>query len=119
MASEGVQITGPRGDRFDELRTPRPFTCRGAGREVGGRRAELLVAREARQQEMSAGAKLDFLEGPGDPGDPDWRVARPCPGLATGAWRSPARPTGNDDQRAELRGNVWLADFEDATAPIW
>ena len=46
------------------------------------RRAELLAARAARQEELSAGAMLDFLPGTRRiREDTAWRVAPPAPGL--------------------------------------
>ena len=62
MTSEGVEITGPKGDRFDEVLTPDAVSLVAAlQRELGPRRAELLAARVTRQVELSAGGTLDFL----------------------------------------------------------
>jgi malate synthase len=83
MASDGVEITGPKRDRFDEVLTPGAVGLVAAlHRELGGRRAELLAARAARQQELSAGGTLDFLAAT-QPirDDRAWRVAAPAPGL--------------------------------------
>ena len=76
MASEGVEITGPREDRYDEILTPAALSLIAAlQRELGGRRAGLLAARAARQQELSAGAMLDFLPATQRiRDDPGWRV---------------------------------------------
>ena len=53
MASEGVQITGPQGDRYEEVLTPEAVSLIAAlQRELGARRAELLAARQARQVEL-------------------------------------------------------------------
>jgi malate synthase len=122
MASEGVQITGSRGDRFDEVLTPEAVDLVAAlQRELGGRRAELLAARAARQQELSAGAMLDFLPGTrAIREDPDWRVAAPAPGLVDRR----VEITGPTDRKMTINAlnsgaNVWLADFEDANTPLW
>jgi malate synthase len=127
MASDGVemtgvQITGPRGDRFDEVLTPEAIDLVAAlQREFGGRRAELLAARAARQQELSAGAMLDFLPGTrAIREDPDWRVAAPAPGLVDRR----VEITGPTDRKMTINAlnsgaNVWLADFEDANTPLW
>jgi malate synthase len=49
MASDGVEITGPKRDRFDEVLTPGAVGLVAAlQRELGGRRTELLAARAAR-----------------------------------------------------------------------
>ena len=95
MTSEGVEITGPMGDRFDEVLTPGAVGLVAAlHRELGGRRTELLAARAARQRELSAGAMLDFLPATRPiRDDPEWRVAAPARAWWTGGWRSPARPT--------------------------
>jgi malate synthase len=127
MASDGVQmagvqIIGPRGDRFDEVLTPEAIGLVAAlQRELGGRRAELLAARAARQRELSAGAMLDFLPGTrAIRDDPDWRVAAPAPGLVDRR----VEITGPTDRKMTINAlnsgaNVWLADFEDANTPLW
>ena len=47
---EGVQITGPVGDRYDEILTDEALTLIVAlHRELGSRRAELLAVRDRRQ----------------------------------------------------------------------
>src|SRR5258705_3730423 len=82
MTSEGVEITGPRGDRFDEVLTPDAVSLVAAlQRELGPRRAELLAARSARQVDLSAGGTLDFLTATqAVRDDPRWRVAAPPAG---------------------------------------
>jgi malate synthase len=122
MASEGMEITGPREDRYDEVLSPGALSLVAAlQRELGGRRAELLAARAARQQELSAGAMLDFLpatERIRD--DPHWRVAAPAPGLVDRR----VEITGPTDRKMTINAlnsgaKVWLADFEDANTPFW
>src|ERR1039458_5634959 len=83
MTSEGVEITGPMGDRFDEVLTPEAVSLVAAlQRELGSLRKELLAARATRQVELSAGGTLDFLAATqAIRDDPDWRVAAPAPGL--------------------------------------
>ncbi|HUY47011.1 MAG TPA: malate synthase A [Streptosporangiaceae bacterium] len=122
MASEGVEITGPREDRYDEILTPAALSLIAAlQRELGGRRAELLAARAARQQELSAGAMLDFLPATRRiRDDPGWRVAAPAPGLVDRR----VEITGPTDRKMTINAlnsgaKVWLADFEDANTPFW
>jgi malate synthase len=120
--TERVEITGPYGDRYDEILTPQAIDLIAAlHAELGPRRSELLAARRRRQAELSGGAMLDFLpETASIRADPGWRVAPPAPGL--------------DDRRVEITGptdkkmtinalnsgaKVWLADFEDANTPLW
>ena len=122
MASEGVEITGPMGDRFDEVLTPGAVSLVAAlQRELGPRRAELLAARATRQVELSAGGTLDFLPATrAIRDDPEWRVAAPAPGLVDRR----VEITGPTDRKMTINAlnsgaKVWLADFEDANTPLW
>ncbi|HUZ35066.1 MAG TPA: malate synthase A [Streptosporangiaceae bacterium] len=121
-AGEGVEITGPPADRYDEILTPDALRLIAAlQRELGGRRAELLAARAARQEELSAGGTLDFLPGTRQVrDDPGWRVAPPAPGLVDRR----VEITGPTERKMTINAlnsgaNVWLADFEDANTPLW
>ncbi|KAF4408783.1 malate synthase A [Streptomyces lycii] len=84
------------------------------------RRDELLAARRERRAEIARTAALDFLPQTAHIREGDWQVA-------------PA-PAALDDRRVEITGptdrrmtvnalnsgaRVWLADFEDASAPTW
>ena len=119
---DGIEVTGPVRDRYEEILTPQALDLVARlQRELGPRRAELLAARAARQQELSSGASLDYLPGTEHiRADRGWRVAPPAPGLV--------------DRRVEITGpteakmtinalnsgaKVWLADFEDANTPLW
>jgi malate synthase len=122
MASEGAEITGPKRDRFDEVLTPEAVGLVAAlQRELGGRRTELLAARAARQQELSAGGTLDFLAATQPVrDDSQWRVAAPAPGLVDRR----VEITGPTDRKMAINAlnsgaKVWLADFEDANTPLW
>jgi malate synthase len=122
MASEGVEITGPKGDRFDEVLTPDAVSLVAAlQRELGPRRAELLAARATRQVDLSAGGMLDFLPATrAIRDDPGWRVAAPAPGLVDRR----EEITGPTDRKMTINAlnsgaKVWLADFEDANTPLW
>ena len=81
--TESVQITGPSGDRYDEILTPQAIDLIAAlHAELAPRRFEALAARRRRQAELSRGAMLDFLpETAGIREDSSWRVAAPAPGL--------------------------------------
>jgi malate synthase len=121
-ADEGVEITGPPGDRYDEILTPGALgLIASLQREFGARRAELLAARAARQEEISAGGTFDFLPATRQVrDDPDWRVAPPAPGL----WDRRVEITGPTERKMTINAlnsgaNVWLADFEDANTPLW
>src|SRR5262252_4601496 len=121
-AVEGVEITGPRGDRYDEILTPDALRLLASlQRELGPRRAQLLAARETRQVEISAGGTFDFLPGSRQIRDDlAWRVAAPAPGLVDRR----VEITGPTERKMTVNAlnsgaNVWLADFEDANTPLW
>jgi malate synthase len=120
--TERVEITGPYGDRYDEILTPQAIDLIATlHAELGPRRSELLAARRRRQAELSGGAMLDFLpETAAIRADPDWRVAALAPGLADRR----VEITGPTDKKMTINAlnsgaNVWLADFEDANTPLW
>ena len=120
--TDGVEITGPSGDRYDEILTPEAngllATLHG---ELGTRRAELLAARQQRQAEIIAGGSLDFLpETRHIREDPAWQVALPAAGLADRR----VEITGPTEKKMAVNAlnsgaKVWLADFEDANSPLW
>src|SRR5579859_785323 len=120
--TERVEITGPYGDRYDEILTPQAIdllaTLHG---ELADRRGECLAARRARQAQIQAGGTLDFLESSRDIREDDtWRVAPLAPGLNDRR----VEITGPTDKKMTINAlnsgaNVWLADFEDANTPLW
>src|SRR5438034_3759868 len=120
--TERVEITGPYGDRYDEILTPQAIDLIAAlHAELGPRRSELLTARRRRQAELSGGAMLDFLPETAEiREDASWRVAEPAPGLVDRR----VEITGPTDKKMTINAlnsgaNVWLADFEDANTPLW
>ncbi|MEV4834851.1 malate synthase A [Nonomuraea sp. NPDC049486] len=116
-----MEITGPMLDRFDEVLTPEALSfLTTLQREFGGRRLELLEARQARQRELAAGGTLDFLPETKEIREGDWRVAPPAPGLEDRR----VEITGPVDRKMTINAlnsgaKVWLADFEDANSPLW
>ncbi len=119
---QGIEITGAIRDRFGEILTPEAIDLVVAlQRELLPRRAELLAARARRQEELIAGATLDFLPGTAAIREDDtWRVALPSPGLVDRR----VEITGPTDQKMTINAlnsgaRVWLADFEDANTPLW
>ncbi|UXY22748.1 malate synthase A [Streptomyces cynarae] len=85
------------------------------------RRDELLARRAERRAEIARTSTLDFL--------PETAAIR-----ADDSWRVAPAPEALDDRRVEITGptdrkmtinalnsgaRVWLADFEDASAPTW
>src|SRR6201997_505625 len=120
--SERVQITGPSGDRYDEILTPQPIELIATlHAELAPRRFEALAARRRRQAELSRGAMLDFLPETAEiREDASWRVTAPAPGLVDRR----VEMTGPTDKKMTINAlnsgaNVWLADFEDANTPLW
>jgi malate synthase len=119
---EGIQVNGPVRDRYTEILTPQALDLVALlQRELGPRRKELLAERAARQQELIAGAALDFLPGTAQiRADRSWRVASPAPGLVDRR----VEITGPTDKKMTINAlnsgaKVWLADFEDANTPLW
>src|SRR5258708_29719569 len=94
--TERVEITGPYGDRYDEILTPQAIDLIAAlHAELGPRRSELLAARRRRQAELSGGAMLDFLpETAGIREDLHWRGAAPPAPRGPPRARAP-RPPGH------------------------
>jgi malate synthase len=121
-APPNVEITGPAGDRYDEILTPQALDLLAALHgELGERRRELLAARRSRQAQLSSGAMLDFLpETAHIREDASWHVAAPAPGLEDRR----VEITGPTDRKMTINAlnsgaSVWLADFEDANTPLW
>ncbi|MEV6103692.1 malate synthase A [Streptomyces sp. NPDC051940] len=90
-------------------------------RRFAPRRDELLVRRAERRAEIARTSTLDFL--------PETAAIR-----ADDGWRVAPAPAALEDRRVEITGptdrkmtinalnsgaRVWLADFEDASAPTW
>ncbi|NGO73583.1 malate synthase A [Streptomyces boncukensis] len=84
------------------------------------RRDELLARRTARRAEIARTAALDFLPETAHIRDGDWRVAECPPALQDRR----VEITGPTDRKMAVNAlnsgaKVWLADFEDASAPTW
>ncbi|MCI4046278.1 MULTISPECIES: malate synthase A [unclassified Streptomyces] len=90
-------------------------------RQFTPRRNELLARRGERRAEIARTSTLDFL--------PETAAVR-----ADDSWKVAPAPAALDDRRVEITGptdrkmtinalnsgaKVWLADFEDASAPTW
>ncbi|WP_327190935.1 malate synthase A [Streptomyces xinghaiensis] len=108
-------------ERQEEILTPEALAFLGElHHRFTRRRDELLALRKERREEIARTGTLDFLPATADIREGDWQVA-------------PA-PEALNDRRVEITGptdrkmtinalnsgaRVWLADFEDATAPTW
>lgn len=115
-------LTGPLGERYEEVLTPSALELVLAlERELGSRRLELLEARRRQVEELAAGGSLGFLPQTRHIRDDDtWRVAAPAPGLEDRR----VEITGPTDRKMTINAlnsgaKVWLADHEDANTPRW
>ena len=119
--SGNAKIIGAIEDRYDEVLTPEALAfVTDLQRKFGPRRAELLERRRARRQEAADTGRLDFLAETKEIREDDsWQVAPPADLV---------------DRRVEITGptekkmlvnalnsgaKVFMADFEDASAPNW
>lgn len=116
-----VADTAPAVERAEEVLTDAALAFLGElHRRFAPRRAELLARRKERREEIARTGTLDFLADTAHIREGDWRVAD--------------APAALDDRRVEITGptdrkmtinalnsgaRIWLADFEDASAPTW
>src|SRR5918912_1832041 len=119
---DGLEITGPIEDRFDEILTPRALERVALlHRQLNGRRLERLAARQERVRALADGAGLGFLEETRSIREDDsWQVAHPAPGLVDRR----VEMTGPTDRKMTINAlnsgaKCWLADQEDANSPLW
>ncbi|WP_424465670.1 malate synthase A [Pseudoclavibacter helvolus] len=117
-----LTVTGPAGDRFDEILTPEAlqFVLR-LHDQFAGRRHERLLARMQGRKAVENGRDFRFLsETAAIRADRSWRVAGAGPGLEDRR----VEITGPTDRKMTINAlnsgaNAWLADLEDATSPTW
>ncbi|MDQ0314073.1 malate synthase A [Amorphus orientalis] len=118
---EGVEIKAALGPGYDEILTPEALSfLADLHRNFDKQRQERLQARQVRQREFDGGTLPDFL--------PDTKDVR------EGTWSIAGIPEDLKDRRVEITGpvdrkmvvnalnsgaKVFMADFEDATAPTW
>ena len=117
----GVSITGAPVDRFDEIldRPSLEFLAE-LHRRFGQRRQELLSLRAERDERLNAGHCYEFLAETAEVRRAEWQVLEPAPGLIDRR----VEITGPTDRKMTVNAlnsgaRVWLADFEDATTPLW
>ncbi|MEU9799163.1 malate synthase A [Streptomyces sp. NPDC051000] len=89
-------------------------------RRFAPRRAELLARRGERRAEIARTSTLDFLPDTAQVREGDWKVA-PAPAALNDRR---VEITGPTDRKMTINAlnsgaTVWLADFEDASAPTW
>src|ERR1700744_5699577 len=116
-----VTIAGSQGPAEAEILTPKALEFLGAlASNFEAERQRLLAARVARAEALRTGRLYDFLPETASVRQGDWRVA--------------PIPADLEDRRTEITGpvdrkmvinalnagsNVFMADFEDSTAPTW
>jgi len=116
-----IQVTGPVEGRAAEVLTPEALAfVADLHRRFDARRRELLAARQARQARFDAGELPDFLAETADVRAADWTVA-PVP---ADLLDRRVEITGPVDRKMIINAlncgaKVFMADFEDATAPTW
>ncbi|MYW44284.1 malate synthase A, partial [Streptomyces sp. SID161] len=117
-----VHVLAPAGERHDEILTPAALDFLGhLAAAFGTRRNDLMRERRRQVLRLASGSPLDFpMVTSAIRADPSWRVAPPAPGLSDRR----VEITGPPDRRMTVNAlnsgaAVWMADFEDATAPTW
>ena len=120
-ATEQVKLKGPVSGRASEVLTPEALEfVAGLQREFGGRRLELLKARDERQARLDAGEAPQFLDGTETVRESEWRVAPAAKDLQDRR----VEITGPTDRKMLINAlnsgaRVFMADFEDANTPTW
>ncbi|MFZ0090196.1 MAG: malate synthase A [Solirubrobacteraceae bacterium] len=116
-----LELRGPSDPAFDEILTPDALEfVAELETEFGGRRRELLEARERRRARLAAGESLGFREDTASVRDGDWTVA-PVPDALAQRW---VEITGPTDRKLVINAlnsgaDGFMADFEDANSPTW
>ncbi|MFI0757031.1 malate synthase A [Streptomyces anulatus] len=117
-----VRVLAASGDRHDEILTPAALDFLGRLATAFGERRQWLLKERRRQAiRLATGSPLDFpVAGSGVRADRSWTVAAPAPGLADRRVEITGPPERRTAVNALNSGAcVWMADFEDATAPTW
>ena len=117
-----LEVTGPLGDRYDEILTPDALEFLAELHErFAGTRHGLLAARLQTRVDTANGRDPKFLSATESIRlDPSWSVAGAGPGLEDRR----VEITGPTDRKMAINAlnsgaKVWLADQEDATSPTW
>jgi malate synthase len=117
----GIDVKGRMSPEYAEILTPNAlaFAAR-LQRTFGGRRAELLERRHARQNELDAGRLPDFLAETRSVRDGDWT----CGSIPQDLRDRRVEITGPVDRKMIINAlnsgaSVFMADFEDANTPSW
>ncbi|WP_432548719.1 malate synthase A [Kineococcus sp. SYSU DK004] len=123
MRRTDVEVLGELRPRYREVLTPDALALVALLHDAfAGRRADLLAQRQRRTERLLSGEeRLGFRpETRHVREDPRWRVPPPAPGLERRHVEITGPPTRAMTVNALNSGaDVWMADFEDATAPTW
>jgi malate synthase len=118
---DGVAILGPIGVGYDSILTPEALAFLAAmERKFGQRRRDLLAHRIEMQAKIDAGWLPDFLPETKSVRDGDWSITS----IPHDLMNRRVEITGPVDRKMIINAlncgaNVFMADFEDATAPTW
>jgi malate synthase len=120
-AVPGVTVVGRVSTEYREILTPAALSFLASlSRRFEGRRRDLLRSRAIRQSALDYGALPDFPSGTAWIRDQDWTVA-PIP---ADLLDRRVEISGPVDRKSVVRSlnsgaNVFMADFEDGSAPTW
>ena len=118
---EGVIISGDITPEYARVLTPEALNfVAGLHREFEATRGQLLNRRAEKQKRYDEGALPDFLEDTKDIRTRDWHIAAIPEPLQNRA----VEITGPVDRKMIVNAlnsgaNVFMADFEDASSPLW
>jgi malate synthase len=116
-----LQLLGPIEAGFEEVLTPEALEFLAElEREFGGRRRDLLAARQERRKRLRAGEDLDFLPDTAEIRSSTWTVAD-VPEDLRQRWVEITGPTDRKMMINALNSGAdgFMADLEDANAPTW
>ncbi len=119
--TRSLDITGRVGDRYASVLTPEAQRFLADLQErFEPERQRLLLRRVARQQQLDAGVRPDFLPQTRDIREAAWTVAPIPPDLVDRR----VEITGPVDRKMVINAlnsgaNVYMADFEDSHTPTW
>ncbi len=118
---DGVEILGPGArDAARVLTADAMQFIANLAREFGARRLDLLARRRARQAELDAGKRPDFLASTAFVRAGDWQVAA-TPRDLQRRWVEVTGPTERKMIINALNSgaDAYMTDFEDSNAPTW
>ena len=119
--ASGIEIRGEIKPGFEQVLTPEALAFVGAiARRFEDERVRLMKVRAERQEAWDAGALPGFLEETRSVREGDWKI-KGVPADLSKRW---VEITGPTDRKMVINAlnsgaQVYMADFEDSTAPTW